>query len=177
MQYNLFLPVFELFRKISVGDNLVSSAILEVRLPASSIQRECGSFDLLSNHSLQICDFIRTENIKSLVEYIVTKHLSIPPHDGKSLEEVANTHVDTFKQLRKKYEENTQPLGTSSTMEVEALPSTDVKSADTHDTLNGARQILNTKALEDQVSLFIVCIHNICSRYVLTHRPSTAQIS
>ena len=31
VQYNLFLPVFDLFRFISVGDNLVSSAILEVR--------------------------------------------------------------------------------------------------------------------------------------------------
>lgn len=30
IQFNLFLPMFDLFRSISVGDNLVSSAILEV---------------------------------------------------------------------------------------------------------------------------------------------------
>jgi len=95
IQYNLFAPVFEAFRANPVGDNLVSSAIIEM------------------------VDFIRTENIESLVDYIVRKHLSHPrPHvnaktdlcsPGKSLpslEDVATPYVDTLSQLRKTHEEN-----------------------------------------------------------------------
>ncbi|KAL3770993.1 hypothetical protein ACHAWO_003308 [Cyclotella atomus] len=127
VQHNLFLPVFDLFRAVSVGDNLVSSAILEM------------------------CDFIRTENIKSLVEFIVSKHLtpSAIPNDGKSLEDVANPHVDTFKQLRKIYEENTQQT-VASNMDVEAPPINETNVFDNNDALNGTRPILNKKALEDQ---------------------------
>mmetsp|Transcript_458 Transcript_458/g.724 ORF Transcript_458/g.724 Transcript_458/m.724 type:complete len:233 (-) Transcript_458:164-862(-) len=92
IQYNLFEQVFEAFRVNPVGDNLVSSAIIEM------------------------CDFIKTENIKSLIEYIVDKHLSKhQPHTGNqasstnqflSLEDVATPYVDTLSQLRKKHEEN-----------------------------------------------------------------------
>ncbi|ACI64719.1 hypothetical protein THAPS_269314, partial [Thalassiosira pseudonana CCMP1335] len=95
VQYNLFAPVFEVFRAIPVGNNLVSSTVLEM------------------------CDFIRTENIKSLLEYIVSKHL-LEPMDLNgiiSLEEIANPHVDTFKQLRKKHDENTTPTGGSRALE------------------------------------------------------------
>ena len=94
VQHDLFKPVFDAFRDNPVGDNLVSSAIIDM------------------------CDFVRTENVKSLVEYIATKHLS--PHmsgSGKnggfangrstpSLEDLAAPHVDTLAQLRKKHEEN-----------------------------------------------------------------------
>ena len=99
-----------------------------------------------------MCDFIRTENIKSLIEYIVTKHLSTPftPQD-KSLEAIANSHVDTFKQLRKKHEENTQPAAVTSS-EAAAPPSIETNVGDSHNTLNGARPMLNPKAIEDQVS-------------------------
>jgi hypothetical protein len=100
-----------------------------------------------------MCDFIRTENIKSLIEFIVTKHLtpSSIPNDGKSLEDVANPHVDTFKQLRKKYEENSPPTRASN-MEVEAPPLNETNVVESNDALNGTRPILNKKALEDQVS-------------------------
>ena len=50
IQHNLFAPVFAAFRTNPVGDNLVSSAIVEM------------------------CDFIHRENITSLISHIVTKH-------------------------------------------------------------------------------------------------------
>lgn len=100
VQHNLFAPVFEAFRANPVGDNLVSSAIIEM------------------------CNFVRTENIKSLLAYIVTRHLSLKSSvpmsatseesgdgpgsssHGLSLEDVATPYVDTLTQLRKKYEDN-----------------------------------------------------------------------
>jgi hypothetical protein len=83
IQHNLFAPVFETFRTNPVGDNLVSSAIVEM------------------------CDFIQNQNIKSLIEYIVTKHLAFAsgPNE-KSLEDVATPYVSTLTTLRKVYEEN-----------------------------------------------------------------------
>ena len=108
----------------------------------------------LKNSSfIQICDFVRTENIKSLIEYIVTKHLSTPatPQD-KSLEDIATSHVDTFKQLRKKHEENNPPAAAAS-LEAAVPPSNEVNADDSHNILNGvARPMLNSKAIEDQVS-------------------------
>lgn len=111
------------------------------------------SWHLSHLYLLQMCDFIRTENIKSLVEFIVTKHLtpSAIPNNGKSLEDVANPHVDTFKQLRKIYEENTQQK-VASNMDVEAPPINETNVIDNNDALNGTRPILNKKALEDQVN-------------------------
>lgn len=83
IQHNLFAPVFEAFRANPVGDNLVSSAIVEM------------------------CDFIQNQNIKSLIEYIVTKHLvTVAGPDEKSLEDVATPYVSTLTTLRKVYEEN-----------------------------------------------------------------------
>lgn len=121
IQHKLFTPVFEAFRANPVGDNLVSSSIIE------------------------ICEFIRTENIRSLIEYIVTKHLSegqalsnSRDSDFKhlpSLEDVATPYVDTLTQLRQKYEEN-------------------IKKDDSTDgfTDGGERRrtALNEKAIEDQ---------------------------
>ena len=108
---------------------------------------------------VQICDFVRTENIKSLIEYIVTKHLSTPatPQD-KSLEDIANSHVDTFKQLRKKHEENNPPAAATS-LEAAVPPSNEVNADDSHNILNGAaRPMLNPKAIEDQVSFWPIII-------------------
>lgn len=100
-----------------------------------------------------MCDFIRTENIKSLVHYIVTKHLSslITPTREKSLEAIADPHVDTFKQLRKKYEENILPAA-SSIQETNGQQANDPNLGDNRDAMNGATPILNQKAIEDQVS-------------------------
>jgi hypothetical protein len=83
IQHNLFAPVFEAFRTNPVGDNLVSSAIVEM------------------------CDFIHAENIKSLIEHIVTKHLSATSETSiPSLEDVSSPYVSTLTILRKAYENN-----------------------------------------------------------------------
>lgn len=79
---------------------------------------------------VEMCEFIRTENIKSLIEYTVTKHIcqtangtqlspsstdttivKLPP----CLEDLATPYVDTLTLLRQKYEENVSELtdGTS----------------------------------------------------------------
>lgn len=81
---DLFAPVFEALRANPVGDNLVSSAIVEM------------------------CDFIHKENIKSLIEYIVTKHLSAkePEYTVPSLEDVSSPYVSTLTVLRQTYESN-----------------------------------------------------------------------
>jgi Component of IIS longevity pathway SMK-1 len=82
IQHDLFAPVFESFRANPVGDNLVSSAIVEM------------------------CDFIHSENIKSLLEYIVTKHLSTTHPENASLEDVSSPYVTTLTVLRGAYEAN-----------------------------------------------------------------------
>lgn len=57
-----------------------------------------------------MCDFIHNQNIKSLIEYIVTKHLSAPSpssvSDRPSLEDVATPYVQTLTILRKTYEDD-----------------------------------------------------------------------
>jgi hypothetical protein len=63
-----------------------------------------------------MCDYIRNENIKSIIEHIVTKHLCQKPSSTDmsdatmkitpSLEDVATPYVDTLTLLRRKYEEN-----------------------------------------------------------------------
>ena len=78
VQHNLFAPVFEALRTNPIGDNLVSSAIVEM------------------------CDFIQREKIKSLLEYIVMKHLM--PSEKTSLEAVAGPYVSTLTTLREAYE-------------------------------------------------------------------------
>lgn len=84
IHHNLFAPVFEAFRANPVGDNLVSSAIVEM------------------------CDFIHSENIMSLIEYIVTKYLSVSNSQGAvsgpSLEDVSSPYVSTLTTLREAYE-------------------------------------------------------------------------
>jgi len=97
IQHDLFAPVFEAFRANPVGDNLVSSAIVEM------------------------CDYIHSENIKSLLEYIVTKFLTTATDcpgsansnnnsrsNGPSLEDVSSPYVSTLTTLRKAYEANIQ---------------------------------------------------------------------
>jgi Component of IIS longevity pathway SMK-1 len=84
IQHNLFAAVFDAFRANPVGDNLVSSAVVEM------------------------CDYIHTENIKCLLDYIGRKHLtpSDPQSNNLSLEDVSNPYVSTLTTLRKAFEAN-----------------------------------------------------------------------
>ncbi|KAL3935392.1 MAG: hypothetical protein SGBAC_009080 [Bacillariaceae sp.] len=123
IQHNLFGPVFEAFRANPVGDNLVSSATVEM------------------------CDFIHSENINSLIEHIVTKHLSVTGTTNPSLEDLSSTYVNTLTILRTAYEKNLK--------EAQMSKSVDGKG---EVTMNGGsrytggseRSILNEKASEDQ---------------------------
>jgi hypothetical protein len=81
VQHNLFASVFEVFRTNPVGDNLVSSAVVEM------------------------CDYIQAENIRILVEHIVQKHLS-GNDDVPSLEDVSSPYVSTLTTLRQTFEAN-----------------------------------------------------------------------
>jgi hypothetical protein len=82
IQNNLFAPVFEAFRANPVGDNLVSSAVVEM------------------------CDFIHSENIKCLLDYIGRRHLIPRDSQTMSLEDVSSPYVSTLTTLRKAYEAN-----------------------------------------------------------------------
>mmetsp|Transcript_5680 Transcript_5680/g.11936 ORF Transcript_5680/g.11936 Transcript_5680/m.11936 type:complete len:709 (+) Transcript_5680:727-2853(+) len=77
-KHDIFAPVFEAFRKNAVKDNLVSSAIIEM------------------------CEYIRAENIKTLLSYIVNKYMTAE----SSLLLEAIPYVDTFTLLRQQYEDN-----------------------------------------------------------------------
>lgn len=139
IHHNLFAPVFETFRANPVGDNLVSSAIVEM------------------------CDFIHNENIMSLMEYIVTKHLSAAPHtesQGPSLEDVSSPYVSTLTTLRESYEQNLESLrqqhqqqGKLGTSPESPRPHSEVEGSSyfSGKPLAQAPRVLSGKALEDQV--------------------------
>jgi Component of IIS longevity pathway SMK-1 len=83
IQHDLFGPVFEAFRANPVGDNLVSSSIVEM------------------------CDFITSEHINSLIEYIVTKHLAVTSEAHvPSLEDFSTPYVSTLTALREAHEKH-----------------------------------------------------------------------
>lgn len=86
IQNDLFGPVFEAFRANPVGDNLVSSSIVEM------------------------CDFITTEHINSLIEYIVTKHIAATSAEAPvpNLEDFSIPYVSTLTLLRQAHEKNIQ---------------------------------------------------------------------
>jgi hypothetical protein len=126
IQHNLFAPVFEALRANPVGDNLVSSAIVEM------------------------CDYIHSEEIKSLVEYIVTRHLlSTGPEDATpSLEELSSPYVSTLTALRKAYEAD---LKDAKKQQDGNQPShDDSQHTATSNGQQHSRRILTGKALEDQ---------------------------
>jgi protein phosphatase-4 regulatory subunit 3 len=133
IQHDLFAPVFETFRANPIGDNLVSSAIVEM------------------------CDFIHTENIKSLIEYIVTKHLTATSAAAPvpSLEDVSSPYVSTLTVLRKAYEQNLRETdkARSGDSKDESLSEAENHARYFHgDTcVRSARVVMNEKALEDQV--------------------------
>lgn len=79
----IFSDVFNCFRANPVGDNLVSSAIIE------------------------LCEFIRSETPSTLIllEFIIKKYLS---DRSTNLEQMAQQYVGTFTLMRKKYEEHQQ---------------------------------------------------------------------
>jgi protein phosphatase-4 regulatory subunit 3 len=130
IQHDLFAPVFEAFRANPVGDNLVSSAVVEM------------------------CHYIQVENIKSLLEYIVTKHLSStnhPENSEPSLEDVSGVYVDTLTNLRRTYENN----ATASQRAQDEAEAEDVSSGGSRYIHGGGlhhapRHYLSDKALEDQ---------------------------
>lgn len=125
IQHDLFGPVFEAFRANPVRDNLVSSSIVEM------------------------CDFINTENILCLMEYIVTKHLfsaTGTEGSGPSLEDVSSPYVSTLTALREAYEKllheksnlnQGQGIGQTTDMNVASSG-------------ESGRVVMNEKALEDQ---------------------------
>lgn len=133
IQYNLFSYVFDAFRSNPVGDNLVSSAIIE------------------------LCDFIRNENIKSLVDHIVNKHLSVKPSIGESDSAMRSLDdVETFSLLRRKYENNMLSINGRGSNDDNPTGSTNENGSSMSDyileTVNGrgARIGMSQKALEDQ---------------------------
>jgi protein phosphatase-4 regulatory subunit 3 len=137
IQHNLFAPVFEAFRANPVGDNLVSSAIVEM------------------------CDFIHTDNVKSLIDYIVTKHLSATGSEalGPSLEDVSSPYVSTLTVLRKAYEKNMKGANnmvqTTDSKEPPAAEGEETHSRYFHGNaaVHNSHVVMNEKALEDQVRI------------------------
>lgn len=140
IHHNLFGPVFEAFRANPVGDNLVSSAIVEM------------------------CDFINSENIMSLMEYIVTKHLSVTHTEspGPSLEDVSSPYVSTLTTLRESYEQNLEAAkkhhehqGKSHTCPGSPIPQSPGGSSRyfSGKPVVPAPRVLSGKALEDQVGI------------------------
>eukprot|EP00934_Nitzschia_sp_Nitz4_P004428 Nitzschia sp. Nitz4//scaffold13_size275219//163460//167406//NITZ4_000886-RA/size275219-augustus-gene-0.266-mRNA-1//-1//CDS//3329536050//4418//frame0 len=126
IQHDLFTPVFEAFKENPVGDNLLSSVIVDM------------------------CDFIRREKLKSLIDHIVTKHLN-STDPGPSLEEVSKPYVTTFVLLRAAYDGMQNDTG------IPATNSMDTASIGPHSPVrfNGkvARKsplVLNDRAREDQ---------------------------
>ena len=135
IQHNLFSPVFDAFRANPVGDNLISSAVVEM------------------------CDFIQTQKIKSLIEYIVTKHLGSPTVDGQtSLEDVSSPYVSTISTLRKFYEESFMSAnGNPLKLEVHESDETSNGGNDHHryfgaSFIRNSLPVMSQKALDDQVS-------------------------
>ena len=141
IHHDLFAPVFETFRANPVGDNLVSSAIVEM------------------------CDFIHNENIMSLMEYIVTKHLSVAPQTespGPSLEDVSSPYVSTLTTLRESYEQNLESLRQQHQQQgkVGPLPESPRPHSEAEGSsyfsgkpLSQPPRVLSGKALEDQVRI------------------------
>mmetsp|Transcript_6904 Transcript_6904/g.19969 ORF Transcript_6904/g.19969 Transcript_6904/m.19969 type:complete len:1016 (-) Transcript_6904:258-3305(-) len=120
IQDDLFGPVFEAFRANPVGDNLVSSSIVEM------------------------CDFINTKSINSLIEYIVTKYISATGAEAPvpSLEDVSSPYVSTLTCLRHVYETLVKERDNQN------------KNQSCADRVNNAcgrpRVVMNERAIEDQ---------------------------
>lgn len=94
-----------------------------------------------------MCDFIHNQNIKSLIEYIVTKHLfAVTPNsvtERPSLEDVATPYVQTLTILRKTYEADLRQAN-------EQAADQDAKGSGAFFD-KSVRTGMSEKALEDQV--------------------------
>jgi hypothetical protein len=132
IQHDLFAPVFEAFRANPAGDNLVSSAIVEM------------------------CDFVHTENVKSLIEYIVIKHLSASSAEAPvpSLEDVSTPYVSTLTILRKTYEKNLKAANRAQNGDRQEPP----QGGSRYFHVASNRVVMSDKGLEDQVSLQSVAV-------------------
>ena len=130
IQHNLFAPVFEAFRANPVGDNLVSSATVEM------------------------VDHIKAENITSLIEHIVTKHLSVEETSHPSLEDLSSTYVSTLTELRKAYEKNLRETGNQMASEDKEENMTNGSEPNSRyfhgNSLVRTNRVMSEKALEDQ---------------------------
>jgi len=108
-----------------------------------------------------MCDFICQENIKSLIDYIVTKHLTKKTalstvDDSAKMPTLDNIfiNVETFNQLQKAYEENRRvEQGILGSHQDEATSNMN----GSHDgggggllLMNGGPRLLSKRALEDQ---------------------------
>ena len=130
-----------------------------------------------------MCNFICVENIKLLIDCIVLKHLSkstatsSATTDGKnnpSLEDIANPHVNMFKQLWKVCDNNNNIKLEQGGGEGGGLFHSNVNVINgNHDGLlmNGqGRSILDKKGLEDQVSTVMTC-KGFCIYYMKLSLP------
>ena len=165
IHHDLFAPIFEAFRANPVGDNLVSSAIVEM------------------------CDFIHNEGIMTLMEYIVTKHLSPESgSSGPSLEDVSSPYVSTLTALRKTYEQNLKAAKQQQQLQQQgkdgAAPESPAQTSGnsryfTNNVVSQGHRVLSGKALEEQVSDRLSCVCLCClfnwvsehiARYALSNK-------
>ena len=107
-----------------------------------------------------MCDFIHTENIKSLIEHIVTQHLSASGEETPlpSLEDVSSPYVSTLTVLREAYEKNLKGVSQAQVVDEHGNSPTRGGGSESHSryfhnhsVARTNRMVLNEKALEDQV--------------------------
>jgi protein phosphatase-4 regulatory subunit 3 len=112
-----------------------------------------------------MCDFIHTENVKSLIEYIVTKHLSATSAEAPvpSLEDVSSPYVSTLTVLRKAYEKNLKGVNKVAPTDSKGQSATD--GGENHSSyfhgnsvVRNSHVIMNEKALEDQVCVSLLSL-------------------
>ena len=117
-------------------------------------------------------DFICTENIKSLIEYIVTQYLSAKKSaqgddiSFLSAEDSANPYVETFNQLRKAFDKN---IKSEEQGEGSSFLDNNLNTSGKNNGLLRRHSMLNKIAIEDQVTINIFAPSSlmIYSSYIL----------
>lgn len=102
----------------------------------------------MSSATVEMCDFIHSENINSLIEHIVTEHLSVEGTTNPSLEDLSSTYVNTLTVLRTAYEKNLKEAQMSKN--IDGKGDLDLNGSSRY-TSGSEHSILNEKASEDQV--------------------------
>jgi protein phosphatase-4 regulatory subunit 3 len=101
-----------------------------------------------------MCDFIHNQNIKSLIEYIVTKHLFAASlnsvTDQPSLEDVATPYVQTLTILCRMYEDDLRQANEQVADQEGCAQSNGIFFDNSAAQMTGRSE----KALEDQVRFF-----------------------